>query len=68
MAGHSGRALSLLEDGVPTPQIFDPHKLHSTLPWSRDCIVVAAYTIRDSGMLSVRDCAILSRMGFLPEA
>ena len=65
MAGHSGHVLPLLQDGVPTPQFFDPHALHATLPWSGDRVVVAAYTIRDSGMLSVQDCAVLSRMGFL---
>ena len=65
MAGHSGQVLPLLLDGVPTPQTFDPHALHATLPWSGDRVVVAAYTIRDSGMLSVQDCAVLSRVGFL---
>ena len=65
MAGHRGHVLPLLQDGAPTPQVFDPHALHSTLPWSGDRVVAAAYTIRDSNMLAVRDCAVLSRMGFL---
>ena len=60
-----GQLLPLLLDGAPTTQIFDPHALHATLPWSGDRVVVAAYTIRDSGMLSVQDCAVLSRVGFL---
>ena len=34
MAGHSGHVLPLLQDGVPTPQFFDPRVLHATLPWS----------------------------------
>ena len=40
MAGHRGHVLPLLQDGAPTPQTFDPHALHSTLPWSGDRVVV----------------------------
>ena len=45
MAGRRGQVLPLLQDGVPTPQTFDPRALHSTLPWSGDRVVVAAYSI-----------------------
>ena len=65
MSTHRGEVLPLICGDAPLCQFFDPHKLHCTLPWSGDRVVVAAYTIRDAERLSERDCAILSRMGFL---
>ena len=64
MSGFKGDVLPLFQDEVPLCQFFDPRKLHCTLPWSGDRTVVAAYTIRGAERLSVRDSAVLSRMGF----